>query len=194
MSYLWHFKSFSWTKLDGIVGGGDSSHEQLVVEAVTWDDWGDMEVVERLARVLVRSGPSYDRLSSEEASVMDGLISMLFCPEGLEEELEIEYESPDGLHPSVVKELLDRAGDSVEIQYLPILNGGRRLGLTELTHCEYCLLCATEVSALRQEVEQVIALPGSWSESYVPDLIDECLVSVLKIVEAKQAGLMGSLG
>jgi len=194
MSYLWNFKSFSWPKFEAIVGSGDSSHEQLVVEAVTWDDWGDMDVIERLARVLVRSGPSYDSLSSEEATDMDDLVSMLFGPEGLEEELEIEYESPDGLHPSVVKELLDRARDRVEVHYLPILNGGRRLGLTELTHCEYCLLRATEVSALRKEVEQVVALPVSWSESYVPDLIDECLVSVLKTVEAKQAGLMGSLG
>lgn len=194
MSYMWNFYSFSSLKFDAIAGSGDAGHEELIVDAVTWDDWGDMEAIERLAKAFVRSGPSYDTLSKDDASIMDGLIAMLFSPEGLEEELEIEPESPDGLHPSVVDEMIRRAEGQIELQLFPILNGGRRLGSDGPVHCEYFLLSCDEVGVLRSEVEQILALPGSWSESNVPDLINECLLDVLKEVEAKPKSLMGSLG
>lgn len=195
MSYLWWFASFSKSQLDAVVGSADSSMEEAVIETATWDDFDDDEIAERtrLARHLVRSRDVYDGLTDEEVKIMDAIVSGLFCTEGLEQELWLEYESPEGLHPSVIVEMLKRAKGKLDVSLLPILRSGRRLGQTSPTMCEYCVLNVEEIPALRGEVEAILALPGEWSAPYVAEEIEECLRSVLANVENKNKALVGQL-
>ncbi|MCE9555666.1 MAG: hypothetical protein K8T91_20140 [Planctomycetes bacterium] len=194
MSHLWSFQSFAQPKLDALVGSGDAEAEKAVIEGVTWDEWGDMVMIEGLARNLVRSGANYEGLTSKESKTLDEIIAMLFSPEGLEERLEVEYESPDGVHPAVIQELLNRSPDPRELRMLPFLESGRRLGESAPSDCEYCIFSPTEVQTLHREVEQIMSLPSAWSEDYMPDLVKEWILDLLAAVRDKKKALAALLG
>lgn len=197
MSYLWHFYSYSKPALDAVVGSKDAEIEQTVVEAVTWDDWdeGNTADMERLGRRLIESTAPYEGLPEADAKTLDEVIKMLFSPEGLEEQLEIEPESPDGVHESVIEELISRGGPAIKPALLPILQKrGRRYGQSTPTLCEYCLLDTTEVCMLQQEVTELRSSSMPWSDPAIAAVVDECLLAPLESAKAKGKSLFGHLG
>jgi hypothetical protein len=111
MSTRWSFYSFDRPRWDAIFGGGLEGAEDQVIQAVIWDRSvrRDEQVLIRLAQTIVSSGISYRGLSAEEADDLDAIIVGFFCPEGRQDLLGYDNESPDGLSMAVVDELVDRA-------------------------------------------------------------------------------------
>src|SRR5215467_7238369 len=122
MSSQWYFYSFSKERWDAIFGGGLEGAEEKVIQSVTWDRgaWNDERVPIRLAQTIVKKGISYDGLSARQAEYLDKVITGFFCPEGLEDLLRYEPESPEGLSTSIVNALVDRAGNATLVHYLLI--------------------------------------------------------------------------
>lgn len=174
-----------------------------MVAAATWEereygddeDAADLEPIERTVRCIATGGISYAGLSPDDARMLDDCIAVLFGPEGLETQLEIRPESPDGIRPRTIEELLRRAEGRLDLRYLPMLRHGKRYGASDLAvSCQYVLLHPEELQPLAEEIASVVALPLPWSESYVPDVVDKCLVQVLQTVILKNMGLAGFLG
>ncbi len=195
MSYNWAFYSMPYQTFNKVVGGGDPDIETRAIEAVTWEKLykgDDEQIVCRLARSVIRNGIDYALLHEKEALMLDEVVRALFSSEGLAEDLELDPESPDGLHPSIVEELLSAAGNH-ELRLLPILTAGRRFRTTAPSSCEYCILSTEEVSDLLSEVEQIITQAPKWSADYVPDVINECLCEPLASAKEKGRALYGQL-
>ena len=171
-----------------------------MVAAATWQERADgddvdLRPIEEVVRCVATGGLSYSGLTAEQAAMLDQRLMVLFSPEGLEAQLEIEPESPDGVHPSIIEELLQRAQGRVELSYLPVLLHGWRHGVGDLTaKCEYVLLYPEHLPPLAAEIDAVVKLALPWSESYVPEVVDKCLVQVVRNVIPKQKGLAGFLG
>jgi hypothetical protein len=115
---------------------------------------------------------------------MDEAIKFAFSPEGFEAELEIEHLSPDGIHPSVIAELVRRLDAPTPL--LSALLRGRRFGQTEPAACEYCIFRPDEVSALLHEIRNACVAKATWSADYMPELLQECLVEPFET--AQRAG------
>ncbi len=194
MSYLWHFVSFSESQFDRLWGSNDSVIEEQVVEAVTWDDWGNLEVIERLARRMVKQGIDYGSVPEDEWCELDTIISLLFGPEGLEEELAVEGVSMDGLHPSYTLELLERVTNAgLQYELLWVLEGGRRIGVSAPSFCEYVVLAPDEVVMLRDELQDALQKIQEWSTPETPELIRQELLTGLQQVEQTGRSVFGTL-
>ncbi len=193
MSRLWSFYSYNPARFTSYFDGSVTDAASHVFEATAWEDgvWRDPAVPARLAAQVTIGGISYDELPPADATVLDQMLPMLFAPEGLAEQWEVVPESPDGLHPSVIRELLPRAGRAV---LLPVLLGGRRIGAVEPSECGYCLLTPAECERLAAEAEQVLASGRPWSQEWVPDVVDECLIGPLRAAVSKGRPLFGLLG
>ena len=165
-----------------------------MVESVTWDEgaYTDLDAAERIARQIVANGLSYKGLSPAEAKTLDKIVTGFFCPEGLEECLGFEYESPDGLHLNVVKELIERSRD-VNLPFLNLLTTGRRLndgGVPDARN-RYLILTPAEVLQLRAETQHLLDVPTSWSSTSVSETVRSCFLNVLSSVASKHRSLAG---
>ncbi len=196
MSQSWHFYSLDASRLNDVIGSGDPAIEQLVIEAATWDTWEgqDTEALVRLAKQLVNQNAPYSDLDEKDSEILDELVELLFSPEGLAEELQVAPLSLDGLHPSVISELLDRAQSKAATSILEFLRAGRRLGQMSHSPCNYCLLSNKEVRDLAEEVRTIMQLPDAWTDDNLPNLVEECLLSVLQTSVDEGRELIGLLG
>ena len=193
MSRLWWFCSFNPRRFAAYFDGSEPDAARQIIEAATWEDgvWEDPEAPERLAARITEAGIRYDELLESDASALDELIALLFSPEGLAEQWEVVAESPDGLHPSLIRELLLHNRDAV---FLPILLEGRRYGADLPSPSAYCFLSSAECTQLIEEAKQALATGGPWSERWVPDVVAECLCAPLQAAVAKRRPIFGSLG
>lgn len=193
MSRMWWFYSYSAERFANYFDGSVPDAASRLVDAATWDDggWPEPSVPARLAARITVEGIRYDGLPISDAAGLDQLLPILFAPEGLAEKWEVVPESPDGLHPSVVAELLPRA---TEAALLPVLIGGRRFGVSEPSECEYCFLSPVECDLMAREAEQALSSGGQWSAAWVPGVVQECLVGPLRSAASKSRPLFGSLG
>lgn len=193
MARLWWFYSFCPERFAAFFDGSVPDAERRVVDAATWEGsfWRDPSVPARLAARMTAGGIRYDGLSAADAAALDQLLPMLFSPEGLAEQWEVVAESPDGLPPSVVQELLPRVTGAV---LLPVLVGGRRFGEAEPSACEYCCLSPAECGRLVDEVERALASGGPWSGAWLPEVVGECLLGPLQSSLSTGRPLFGSLG
>ena len=187
MSFLWHFSSYDDSKLQSL-------DAPTVCDALLWDEgaFDDATAVERLATHIATNGISYDSLSDADRDLLDELVPLIFSPEGLESTLDCEPESDDGIHPFVIQEMLKHSG-SAEI--LPWLIHGRRHDCsTPDVSCNYVLLNSSQVSQLLAECTSILNGNPSWSESYVPDVIRDCLTATLESIQTKGKHAVGVLG
>jgi hypothetical protein len=191
---MWWFYSYSARRFASYFDGSVPDAASDLVDAATWDDgggWPEPSVPARLAALITAEGIRYEGMATTDAVALDQLLPMLFAPEGLAEKWEVVPESPDGLHPWVVTELLPRATGAA---LLPVLIGGRRFGVSEPSLCEYCFLSADECELIAREAEQALSSGGPWSAAWVPDVVQECLVGPLRSAISKGRPLFGSLG
>jgi len=199
MSYAWSFQSFSVEKFKHYFGHATPEEVEAMVAAATWQekadgDTVDLRPIEEVVRRVATSGLTYAGLTPEQAKILDQRLMVLFSPEGIED-LEIEPESPDGVHPNIIQELIQRAQGRVELRCLPVLVHGWRHGEDSLAaKCEYVILYPEILPMLAAEIEAVVKLPLPWSEDYVPEVVDECLLQVIRTVIPKKKGLAGFLG
>jgi len=196
MSYLWSFYSFPESEFGRVFGSGDAAVEKSAIEAATWEEAGftDPGAAGELAARIVRQGISYDGLTTQEASLLDDLILILFSPEGLWEQLSIEPESPDGLHPEIVEEVAQHVSPEQAQNLLPYLIDGRRFkNGGKPTGEVYCVLSPPEVSSLVGTVMAAVERADQWSEPYVPEVIQECLIDVLDQTAEKKRWCIGFL-
>ena len=181
MSYSWSFHSFSDEAFSNVFGRSSPEQASDFLELVA-SELGDANPeIADAARSILMSGISYDGLSPDASRAMDEVIKLAFSPEGFEAELEVEHLSPDGVHPSVIAELVTRLNAPV-----PLLSGllrGRRFGQAGTADCEYCIFQSDEVSAVLQEVRDACAASGHWSAEYVPELLQECLIEPFETAE-----------
>ena len=174
MSYSWSFHSFSDEAFRNVFGRSSPERVGKFLElAASYLGELNSELASASRSALV-SGISYDGLSPSAARAVDEVIRFAFSPEGLESELEVEHVSPDGLHPSVIVELVRRLDAPAPLS--AGLLRGRRFGQTAPADCEYCLFGSDEVSAVLRETRDACAAAGPWSAEYVPGLLQECLV------------------
>jgi len=192
MSRLWHFYSYSQPTFDAYLGGGRTNAAEEIVAASTWDEdaWSELQSVHHLCSMIAQRGINYGELSPSEAARLDELLPVLFAPEGLEGQWGVAAESPDGLHPAVVRELVTRAGGA---SLLPILLGGRRYGVAKPSACGYCFLAPAECEQLTAEAERALASEGLWSGDWLPGVVSECLIVPLRSAVSKKRPMFGSL-
>jgi len=207
MSMMWGFYSYSQARFDAFFGGGEPNAAQQILDALASahgdddeededDEDGDEEddapctSAESLkwADRITRHG-----ISREDVQGMDDVFQSLFSPDGLWEQLEMESESPDGLHPSVVAEMQQFA-DAESFSLLTVLDGGRRYGETDDADCDYCFLSVAECEQLLSGVRQILAKGGPWSDRWMPKVIEECLAGPLQAAVSKKRPLFGTLG
>jgi hypothetical protein len=202
MSYMWHFYSFSTEKFSQVFGAATPEQQGELIDAVLWeisefeeDEFEDSELTISLTLKILKEGINYEGISIKEAEVLDEIIGLAFSPEGLNRELEAEPESPDGLHPSIIKEMMKRAEKSLKLKYLPILLTGQRIGQPAgRSNCNYFILEPTGINDFLAEVKMILKIEDDWSDDYVPQLIDECLLFVLEQISKKQKAMIGFLG
>lgn len=196
MSHLWSFSTYSPSRLRSFFEGSSAEISRRLTDAVMWDEdsWDDHESLQRLVERVSREGLQCAGRTSQESECLDQMIQMVFSPEGLAEEFEVESESPDGLHPSVVRELLSRKNDSGNLTLLPVLLSGRRFGVTELSECDYCFLSVSECEQLSSGISALMAGRNSWSQPWIPEVVEECLLGPLRSAVEKERPLFGALG
>jgi hypothetical protein len=192
MSRLWSFYSYSQPEFDAYLGGGRAGAAEELTAAAMWDEdaWDDPEAVRVLCSTIARRGVDYAGLSPSEAALLDALVPALFAPEGLAEPWSVEAESPDGLHPSAMNELLPRSQGAA---LLPMLLGGRRHGEPNPSQCGYCFLTPTECAQLVSEAERALASNSTWNEKWVPEVVNECLIGPLRSAMSKGRPVFGVL-
>lgn len=181
MSYLWSFQSFSDEAFRDLFGRSSPEQVGEFLKSAEYALGDVSQEISDAARSMLMSGISYDGLSPGASRAMDELIKLAFSSEGLEAELEVEHLSPDGVHPSVIEELIGRLDAPA-----PLLAGllrGRRFGQAEPAGCEYCIFRPEEISAVLQEVRDACAADVTWSADYLPDLLQECLVEPFEAAE-----------
>jgi len=218
MSARWSFYSFSRPRWDAIFGGGLQAAEDQVIQSATWDRnvRNDEQVSIRLARMIVRSGISYRGLSVAEADELDAIITGFFCPEGLEDLLGHDYESPDGLSMAVVNALIDRSAQPLEqasrrsrvvdeepaaapslLQHLKVgrrHNGAGAAVPDEMTpnpSNRYLILDTEEIFRFHNQVAWVINRPLPWPHSALEATARQCLLEVLASAQKKGRWLAG---
>lgn len=157
MSLAWSFLSYSPDRFSAFFGGDAADAEEVVVQAVTWDEeaWDDPSLPAHLARRIARQGIDYGGLTPVEASLLDDLVPILFSPEGMGDDLKVEECGLEGPTPAEVRHLLDRAGTDPPAHLTAFLKG-RRAGSTEPARCGYVLLDPAEVVELRTELEALL--------------------------------------
>jgi hypothetical protein len=194
MSYLWHFASFNNESFNKIIGSGSADAEQLIIDAVTWDEWhNDMSVVTQLAAHLVACGADYSELNEDNAEILDEIVKMLFSPEGLEEQFGLEYESPDGIHYTTIAELIERNGGEENSPCLKLLKKGRRLDGSKCIG-DYLILEPKEIQALLEEAQKAFNANINWSDEAHKTIAKECLIDVLNKIKEKGKYLVGIQG
>jgi hypothetical protein len=174
MSYLWSFQSFSDEAFRKVFGRSSPQQVSEFLEFAAYALGDVSPEIAHASRSVLMSGISYDGVSPNAARAIDEVIKLAFSSEGLEAELEVEHLSPDGIHPSVIDELMRRLDAPA-----PLLAGllrGRRFGQTESVACEYCIFRSDEVPAVLQEILNACAAEVPWSAEYIPGLLKECLV------------------
>jgi hypothetical protein len=199
MSYLWSFYSYDPVEYQRYLTGQGALSQENALALLDWDAeaFGGSDAVEWLASHLSLSGLSYEGLVDIAPGQLDAVVPALFSPEGLERELAVEPESPEGVHSSAFSELVARcASTDRPARLLTILaRGGRRAnGEEPQAACEYCLLSPDEVKTMLGEVDVAFSVDTPWSAAYQPQLVDECLRQVLRRVVAKGKALAALLG
>ena len=181
MSYSWSFHSFSDEAFSDIFGRSSPQQVDEFHELVASAPGGGNPEIVRASRSMLMSGISYDGASPDASRAMDEVIKLAFSPEGFEAELDVEHLSPDGIHPSVIDELVGRL--DAPTPHLSGLLRGKRFGQTEPADCEYCVFRSDEVPAVLQEIRSACAAGGSWSSEYMPELLQECLIEPFETAE-----------
>ena len=192
MSYAWWFASFEPEALARLLGGGHERELDAFVDLVGTgsDELGPPSDPE-VARVVLESGFSYEGLDARSARSADDIVLAALSESGFWDVLAMEAESPDGLHPGVIAELLGRADGGA---MLPLLRSGRRCGEEAPSACGYVVLAPEEVTILLKEVRRSMAAPVSWSAPYVPQVVVECLIQPLESGVREGRWVFGSLG
>jgi hypothetical protein len=155
--------------------------------------WPDLQSVFDHIRI---HGLNYNGLVPDQARTLDAVVEHLSyeeCP--VREELQMEMESPDGVHSSVLEETISRGRGCCQCRILPLLlEGGRRIGSRDGRHCEYCLLTPDEVEVARVEAECCLRSGGDWSDPGIRDVVSDCLADVFKVISEKGKAAFCSLG
>jgi hypothetical protein len=191
MSFAWWFASFEPDALARLLGGGHERELDAFVDFVGSgsDEFDPLDP--EIARTLLESGFSYEALDARSARTADDIVIAAFSEDGFWDLLAMRPESPDSLHPSVIDELLGRAGGGA---MLPLLRMGRRCGEETPSHCEYAVLAPEEVAILLKEVRRAMAAPVQWSAPYVPEVVVECLIQPLESGVRDGRWVFASLG
>ncbi len=178
MSYAWSFASFEPDALARLLGGGHDVELDAFVDLVGTgsDEFGSPSDPE-VARALLELGFSYEGFDARSARTADDIVLAAFSEVGFWDVLAMEAESPDGVHPGIIEELLGRSGGGA---MLPLLRTGRRCGEETPSPCEYAVLAPEEVTILVKEVRRAMAAPVQWSAPYVPEVVVECLIEPLE--------------
>jgi len=138
----WVFTSFDRARWDAIFGSRAPEVKQKIVDAMLWDNDGyfdddsdelrpgynrdkilasaEGKAAQELASHLVIKGFTYDGLSTAQSVQLDEFGSYMWAPEpeGLQAALDAKKLSESWLPPSVVPELLFRAGHRRSLRYL----------------------------------------------------------------------------
>ncbi len=213
MSMRWSFQSIGWSQWNALLEGESSGED--VMSSATWDadSYENPDLRKRLATSIAKIGISYDSLGPSEATELDSVIQGFFCPEGMESYLSIEYESPDGLHRNVVRDLVSptrrdagtqslikrlfaktpqnlKSGSEV-LKLLPLLLSGRRISSTAPPDEDYLYVVFSpeELPLLCDEAERCLAAGRPWPEKWFESVVIECLINVIKTTQAKGKGL-----
>lgn len=196
MSLAWSFFSFSPDRFDAFFGGDLPDAENVIVQAVTWDDelWDDPMLPAHIARRLARQGIDYRDLTPVEASLLDDIVPILFRPEGMAADLEVEETGVEGLTPAGVRNLLDRAEDKADLTWLPALLKGRRAGSEGGdARCLYVLLGPGDVETLRDEISALLERDGEWDAPEQGEIVREDLLPLLEQLAEDGGSLAGFL-
>jgi hypothetical protein len=177
MSYTWSFASFDPEALARLLGGGHQRELDAFVDLVGSGADGLGPLDPAIARALLGSGFSYEDFDAGDAQQADDIVFLAFSPDGFWDDLAMEADSPDGLPPDVIEELLARTGGGA---MLPLLRTGRRCGEETPSPCDYAVLAPEEVTILLKEVRRAMAAPAAWSAPHVPELVSECLIEPLE--------------
>jgi hypothetical protein len=202
MSYAWSFQSFSWPKFQQLFGQANPDQAAQLASAATAVDrqYGLQapevrQSIEDLFQRLAMYGLDYKNLTEAEARIVDEHMVALFNSDELSGAWEVEPLSPDGVHPTVIEELIRRAEDRTDLHYLPMLRHGRRYGASDLQpKCEYVIFHPMELPLLAEEIDRAVARSIPWSEDYVPEIVEECLSEVIAAAIEQDKGLAGFLG
>lgn len=201
MSAAWSFCSVDPQKWDALVAGRSNIQESDIVESATWDDaYENTPLWESLARRIAAGGITYDGLISSQALELDSIIYGFFSPEGLEKQLDIEYESPEGVHISTVQSLLAKPGKGLlarifgkpepptQLSLLPVLLTGRRLnGKTDMNLDErYVVFSSSELPVFHDEAKAQLDMLKPKANSGFVQAVEANLIEVIQGVQAKK--------
>lgn len=194
MSLGWSFYSFSMEKLQQLFPISSPESRTLAIEDLIWDEFDDINVINKVANHIVDSGLWYKGLDEHESRVLDGLIDMMFVYESefIAPHIEAESLTVDIVHPTVIQELFDKS--SAHLVVLPVLFFcGRRYGSNSTsTKCDYCVLTEKEVEILHEEVYCTLRCIEDL-ESTIYE-IKTCFLDVLESAVLQGSTLYCSLG
>jgi hypothetical protein len=195
VSSLWHFQSFSRRRFDAFVSNEDGRSTAMLSSLCSRDEFLRQHpqahtVIERFPQ----SGLMYDELNAQQSEALDWFICALFGPLGLEDELELEFESPEGVAPVTIDVLLNRSAGTALVSILQVLKEGRRFGQTANSPCGYCLLTQSELVEIHNEIQQILKLQIPWPDPALPAKIYENLLAVFASIKSKQKECVALLG
>jgi hypothetical protein len=191
MSYAWTFHGYAEAEFNQVFGRTESDEVESFLEWVQ-SELGADPAIESLVRRSLTDSLSYERLSDSEMRLLDSIVVIAFSPEGFDSQLKLHHLSPDGLHPTLIDELLKR--HPAEGVLLPFLRTGRRYGEKVPSDCGYCLLDLDQVEQLLAEVQRSVDTPGEWPHDYMPLVIEECLTVPLRKALKAREFVYGHLG
>jgi hypothetical protein len=172
VSSLWHFQSFSRRRFDAFVSNEDGRSTAMLSSLCSRDEF-------------LRQHPQAHTVI--ERFPQSGLM-------GLEDELELEFESPEGVAPVTIDVLLNRSAGTALVSILQVLKEGRRFGQTANSPCGYCLLTQSELVEIHNEIQQILKLQIPWPDPALPAKIYENLLAVFASIKSKQKECVALLG
>lgn len=191
MSYAWFFYGYAEAEFKHVFGRTQSDEMESFREWVE-SELGRNPATQSLVRRSLTDALSYEGLSSSEMKLLDSILVIAFSEEGFASQLKVRPLSPEGLHPTLIDELLRR--HPAEAALLPILRTGRRYGERVPSECEYCMLDLDELEQLIAEVERSVDAPEEWPRSYMREVVDECLATPLRKALKAREFIYGHLG
>ena len=93
MSYLWSFASYRQQHLDALLGSQPTLSEERALAMLHWEGSGveDPLLAAALAKHLSSVGLSYAGLAPSRVRALDGVVPLLFSPDGLEQDRALQY-------------------------------------------------------------------------------------------------------
>ncbi len=176
MSISWSFVSISPDAAAKVFGPGDRDMIDAIRDALSWEHLYDAKLVEQYANAICSRELSETPLDGMDFETYGDVMCALLSPEGLEQLLQLESESPDFISRRTFEELASQCQSE-----------GRESQLQRFVSNKLVLILSKDdMETLKDEAQQAIDSDKEWSDDVNLSSVKEDLIDVMDGILKKE--------